>query len=362
MIALLPFLVSLPFIFAPTTPLPTPQWLLRYQYHVGDDAPCTYSASPYDIKWYGLGYYDLVRNLVITIGRTDDGNLREWGWDGAGWISRPITQELRGMSGAAYDADRHLLVSLDFTQDISCKETESETWEWDGENLIQKSPALSPPPRRYGHVAYDAARKVIVLMGGINVPQCNPMSYDDVWEYDGNNWSFRGTVPFFPSSPLFQYVAVYDSVRRVTWVVFVNHDYQRIDVWGWDGTHWFLTHPTTRPPYHRSLVTSGAVFHEKRERVVVYGWPISYSGYYDTYSPWEWDGREWYTYYLPQHTTQFDSLVYDPRREVMLAWAGGVWVGGDYSLIPELWEYGHDIPPTPMPFERRLYLPLLKRN
>ena len=42
----------------------------------------------------------------------------------------------------------------------------SDTWEWDGNTWLERSPTTSPSVR-FGHaMAYDAARQRVVLFGG----------------------------------------------------------------------------------------------------------------------------------------------------------------------------------------------------
>jgi len=42
-----------------------------------------------------------------------------------------------------------------------------DTWVWNGAHWIRKTPPTSPPPR-FGHaMAYDTARREVVLFGGL---------------------------------------------------------------------------------------------------------------------------------------------------------------------------------------------------
>jgi len=53
-----------------------------------------------------------------------------------------------------------------------------DTWEWDGSNWVERTPATSPTDR-YGHeMVYDHARGRVVLFGGVYVDTLN-----DMWEY-----------------------------------------------------------------------------------------------------------------------------------------------------------------------------------
>lgn len=48
-----------------------------------------------------------------------------------------------------------------------------------------------PPPRNVHGMAFDRAREVIVLYGGIH----SPITYDDTWEWDGGGWTQGGIGP-----------------------------------------------------------------------------------------------------------------------------------------------------------------------
>jgi len=64
-----------------------------------------------------------------------------------------------------------------------------DTWEWDGMQWTQMTPAASPPPR-HGSMAYDPAAQRVVLLGGIS----GPVLYD-CWDWDGVQWAQRSNVP-----------------------------------------------------------------------------------------------------------------------------------------------------------------------
>ena len=64
----------------------------------------------------------------------------------------------------AYDAARGVTVLFG---GYKGRDTDDETWEWNGTAWTQRVVA-GPSPRRGHAMAYDAARGVTVLFGGIN--------------------------------------------------------------------------------------------------------------------------------------------------------------------------------------------------
>jgi hypothetical protein len=62
----------------------------------------------------------------------------------------------------------------------------ADTWLWRDETWTDITGALEPSPRNGHALAYDEAREVIVLVGGVAEPG-GPQILD-VWEFDGSTW------------------------------------------------------------------------------------------------------------------------------------------------------------------------------
>ena len=62
----------------------------------------------------------------------------------------------------------------------------ADTWLWDGSSWVDATPPGDrPAPRDRTAMAFDASRGRVVLFGG----ERRNLSYDDVWEWDGVEWS-----------------------------------------------------------------------------------------------------------------------------------------------------------------------------
>lgn len=60
-----------------------------------------------------------------------------------------------------------------------------DTWEWDGNRWILRTPASAPKARAGHMLAYDPVRQRVVLFGGFD----NTTAFlDDTWEWDGLTW------------------------------------------------------------------------------------------------------------------------------------------------------------------------------
>ena len=96
---------------------------------------------------------------------------------GRGTLRSPATSpKARANHALAYDLARRRVVL--FGGDAT-----GETWEWDGTDWTQRSPATSPGARLDPALVYDLARKRVVLFGG------SPAT--ETWEWDGTDWTRR---------------------------------------------------------------------------------------------------------------------------------------------------------------------------
>jgi len=139
----------------------------------------------------------------------------------------------------AYDAARRVTVlfgGLDFANS-------GETWEWNGSDWARRF-VSGPSPRRDHAMAYDVARGVTVLFGGLTAVG----SSSETWEWNGNAWVQR--VVNGPSAR-YQHSMAYDSARGVT-VLFGGLIGSANDgeTWEWNGDVW--TRRATDGPQPRS--------------------------------------------------------------------------------------------------------------
>ena len=219
----------------------------------------------------------------------------------------------------------------------------ADTWEWDGNNWVQRMPDTSPPARSGPAMAYDAARGRVVMFGGANRDASNQTRYlADTWEWDGSTWVQR--TPAASPTARYGHVMAYDGVRgRV--VLFGSGYFDGswhflADTWEWDGSTWARRTPATSP---LARMSASMVYDSARERIVLFGgWGVSHhvepnysTNIFD--DTWEWDGIAWVQRTPAPHPTvrQYPAMAYDSARGVT------VFFGGDDSTVHgDLWEYG----------------------
>lgn len=162
-----------------------------------------------------MSYDALHQTVVLFSGTTSNGTAATtpndtWLWNGSthNWtLAAPAHKPAgRVTAGMAYDAARRQLVM--FGGGVG-NTTFGDTWVWDGVDWTQKFPVNSPPARQAFSMAYDAARQQVVLFGGLGSAS-NILG--DTWTWDGNNWThqFPSTSP---SARLYAQLE-YDEARQ----------------------------------------------------------------------------------------------------------------------------------------------------
>ena len=192
-------------------------------------------------RFAGSMAYDAARGVTVLFGghcgSVDCGDT--WTWDGREWSQQEVSgPPARGDASMAYDAARGVTVLFGGSGHCGGSSYCSDTWTWDGRQWSQQE-VSGPPARAYASMAYDAARGVTVLFGGIGCSvYCGDSTFSDTWTWDGSQWSQRqvsGPPARFGDS------MAYDAARGVT-VLFGGSGCGEFsacgDTWTWDGRQW----------------------------------------------------------------------------------------------------------------------------
>ena len=114
--------------------------------------------------------YDTQRQTMVLFGGLDTTGHKyndTWEWNASRWtrVSRTGPAPRFG-AGMAYDMARGEIILFAGTD--SANQKLNDTWRWDGRSWRrgEGEPTLAPPARSEGYIAYDEARRVIVLFGG----------------------------------------------------------------------------------------------------------------------------------------------------------------------------------------------------
>ena len=136
--------------------------------------------------------YDLNRRVIVLFGgcsAQSDNYLNDtWEYDGNNWekIETAHSPTPRCGFGMAYDSCRNKTVLFGGYSDLPY---DSDTWEYDGSDWTEVDTIILPPyARSETAMVFDSNRCLSVLFGG--EPE-GLVPLDDTWEYDGNNWVQR---------------------------------------------------------------------------------------------------------------------------------------------------------------------------
>ena len=294
--------------------------------------------------------YDSDRGVTVLFGGFDGAWKGDtWEWDGTAWLQRCILPESCGPElpaprhtfGMAYDSARHVIVILGGVGEGGVQL--GDTWEWDGHVWTKKhagdpSGILAPSPRSGLALAYDSARGVVVLHGG--AVGSGGTVFNDTWEWDGTAWTQRcvgtedcGLVP----PPRRAHTMTYDE-RRGVMVVFGgnNGSTQHHDTWEWDGTSWSRRCEVCAPP---DRAWAGMAYDVDNGVSLLFAGVQPGQGALNDL--WSWDGAAW-TEVEQVSPWPFgrSSLLwtYDSLRHVFVLFGGESGAG----RLGDTWEYGLD--------------------
>lgn len=267
--------------------------------------------------------HNTVAHQFILFGGVNNGDAGPflndtWVWSEQGWKEkRPATRpDPRYEAAMAYDSARQEVVLFGGMEKQGRRTVSTpwailetipspsgpvrivnyrDTWVWDGANWKQRIPAQAPSARSEHAMAYDAARKQVVLFGGISA---EGKLLNDTWVWDGMNWKKMNPANIPPAR--YRQAMAYDLNHRQI-VMFGGMDssgfkigrYAFNDTWLWDGTNWTKAEPVGDLPEARGDAAMD-FDHSQGRLVLISGYVYSSTG---TGSPrdesWAWDGSSW---------------------------------------------------------------------
>ena len=218
------------------------------------------------------------------------------------------------LEAVAFDAARRRLVLFGGSRLGNGTFTDlNETWEWDGARWHPiLTPNREPGARRAHTLGYDPNDKRVWLAGGVrrNPGSSEDEALDDSWAYDGKRWERGPDVPVGSGHRL-----IYDSARRS--MLLLAHPGretprpQRLLIYRRSPNGWTLV-DSTGP-----VGTTQAAFDVKRSAVVVPVLDDSAS------RVWEWSGTTWRVISAsgPSPRSRY-ALAYDHRSGTIVLVGG----------------------------------------
>ena len=212
------------------------------------------------------------------------------------------------LEAVAFDAARRRVVLFGGTRQIggSTWEDLNETWEWDGHRWSSVPTVPGEPGARRAHaLAYDPREHRIVLVGGVRTRAgaASDDVYDDSWTFDGARWARGPAIPVMSGHGL-----VYSAGERTMLLLGYagreQHDPRRLVIWRRTPNGW--TFVDSSGPTLDGLVR--AAYDTRRSVLVV---PVPHGA---ASRVWEWDGRRWRSFDAPGPTPRrLHAVAYDDR-------------------------------------------------
>ena len=265
--------------------------------------------------------YDSVRGASVMFGgiiasSQGPANLADtWIWDGSTWTEVfPVHHPSVRYNGAMFfHAPTGMIILFGgaaFSGGLILPL--GDTWQWDGTDWTQLSPANTPSKRYDCVAAYDSSHGQGVLFGGFGI---NFLA--DTWTWDGADWNLLSTAnaPEGRILPAFAFDSLHSQV-----VLFGGRGAEGYlnDTWLWDGSSWTQSSPPTVPPhrYAASMAFDSALGYS-----LMFGGFNEAGGQDDT---WTWDGAGW-TMQSPANipTARFQFMMdYDALHQQVVMFGG----------------------------------------
>lgn len=164
---------------------------------------------------HALAYHAPTQRVVLFSGTTANRALLTdtWLWDGANWSqANPATSPPARGFGAMVGTPQGLVLfgGAQWTTSISNLTNFDDTWTWNGTTWAPALTTHRPPARRHHAMTYDADRQQVLVFSGL--PGSNQALAGDLWSFDGVDW----TAEAASGMPMERYGAqlAYDPARR----------------------------------------------------------------------------------------------------------------------------------------------------
>lgn len=288
---------------------------------------------PGDRSGNGLCFDPSSGRTVLFGGQSGLQKLNDtWQWDGTDWtqLTPATAPPPRAASGMAYDVGRGRLVVFGGYGGVTG--FLGDTWEWDGTDWQQRFSAHAPAARGNAGMVYENARGKVLLFGGELQPPVPPWLFvNDTWQWDGTDWT--QLTPASAPPPRAACGMVYDHGRGRTVLFGGFAGSRKNDTWEWDGANWQQSFPVHVPERRNS---HGMAYDGARQRVVMFGGVPDWVG--TLRDTWEYDGTDWAQTAPPVSPPGYMPMTYDPvRGRVVLSTGYSTW---EYYLDPSLATYG----------------------
>lgn len=270
-----------------------------------------------------MGYYDHDLRRVVLVGGAGQpratGRDKVWSWSGARWeLVTDSGPAARSTGAIAYDVRRRRAVATGGarrTANDSSFEVIADSWEG-GPASWRRSTGAEIPPRDHQSMVYDEARAALLLFGGIPADRAGAWP-NDTWARQPEGWVRVATEG---PAPRGRTALAWDDARREV-VLFGGVSAPGADgrtqtffndTWTWNGTAWRRVAEGGPPARYAHAM----VYDERARVVLLYSGAAAHRGA-PLQDMWQWDGQRWTEIRLTGPTPGYryqPVMVYDRAR------------------------------------------------
>ena len=158
----------------------------------------------------------------------------------------------------------------------------NDTWRWDGTNWTELAPNTVPPANDGYGMAFDAARRQILMYGGTTA---NNMD-ERAWLFDGTDWQEQALDQNFISPSRSWHELEYDPINQN--IVMFGDDGNPTTTYLWDGTKWNQVTPADNPAGRGFFAMTYCAMNQRV--FAINGRSADEAAEEDV---WAWDGTNW---------------------------------------------------------------------
>ena len=125
--------------------------------------------------------YDPGRKVIVYFSHQQNGQPESWTFDGSSWTR---------MATASGTSSKTFVMSRDdATSNVVLFGSNGDTWTWNGSSWSPANSLHTPGPRAGMAMTYDSTHGVVVLFGGDTGPGADLKHHNDVWSWNGTDWT-----------------------------------------------------------------------------------------------------------------------------------------------------------------------------
>lgn len=296
-------------------------------------------------RWNEVLAYDTADSELLMVGGWDGSQALpdDWTFAGGHWseIPPPVPPERYGAQ-VAYDAADGYTLLFGGCANTACYGSDvtlGDTWTYQAGVWTELHPAVSPPARGQGGMAYDPSCTCVVMFGGYH---SGSSTLGDTWEFKAGAWTqvFPATHP-----PAGEGTALaYDTADGYL-LLFGGGSNATVSsqTWKFQAGDWTLLNPVVAPP---ARMGPGLAYDAKDGYVLMQGGNTAGGGY--ATDTWSFLDGNWTQLYSNPHPNGVSNggMTYDSTDGYVLLWDG--YANGTVMNFTWAWSNGQWVQlPTP---------------